>query len=80
MIAKVATIEPWSNDCCKLVLEKCWKAKYTAINNETTAPSLVCLTKKDVEEFYFTFLQTVEEATAQSPKTYGLAYLNFIAS
>jgi len=80
MTAKVATIEPWSNDCCKLVLEKCWKAKYTAINNETTAPSFVCLTKKDIEEFYFTFLQNVEEATAQSPKKDELAYLNFIAS
>lgn len=55
MTAKVATIEPWSNDCCKLVLEKCWKARYTEINNEITAPSFVYLRKKDVEAFYFTF-------------------------
>lgn len=47
MTAKVATIEPWSNDFSKLVLEKCWKAKYTAINNETKAPSFVPLTKSN---------------------------------
>jgi alpha-mannosidase len=46
MTAKVAIIEPWSNDFCKLVLEKCWKAKYTAINREITAPSFVSLAKR----------------------------------
>jgi hypothetical protein len=40
MMAKVATIEPWSNAFCKLpVREKCWKAKYPAINKETIAPA-----------------------------------------
>jgi hypothetical protein len=40
MMTKVATIEPWSNAFCKLpVREKCWKAKYPAINKETIAPA-----------------------------------------
>lgn len=46
MTAKVETTEPWSNDFSKLVLEKCWKAKYTAINKEITAPSFVFLAKR----------------------------------
>lgn len=53
MTAKVATIEPWSKDFSKLVLEKCWKAKYTAINNETRAPSFVSLTKRNDVKLFF---------------------------
>lgn len=48
MTAKVATTEPWSNAFCKLALEKCWKAKYPAINSEIIAPSCVPLS---VENF-----------------------------
>lgn len=40
MMAKLATIEPWSNAFCKLpAREKCWKAKYPAITKEIIAPA-----------------------------------------
>ena len=46
-MAKVAMIEPCSIDFCKLpAREKCWKAKYPAINKETIAPCWVPLSIK----------------------------------
>lgn len=40
MMAKVATIEPWSKAFCKLpAREKCWKAIYPPINKEIIAPA-----------------------------------------
>lgn len=50
MIAKVATIEPRSNDWFKLPMrEKCWKAKYPAMTMETIAPSCFPLPMEHIE-------------------------------
>ena len=43
-MAKVAMMETWSNAICKLpAREKCWKAKYPAINKERITPSCLRL-------------------------------------
>lgn len=50
-MAKVATIEPWSNAFCKLpAREKCWKAKYPAITNDIMEPSRVPLPMENTEK------------------------------
>lgn len=50
IMAKVATIEPRSNDFCKVpIREKCWKAKYAAITSEIIAPSCLPLPMEHIE-------------------------------